>query len=314
MDPLSEQIENIILQHDRRGMRRIRPHMRSGYCGRAAALLLAGCADKSDPPSAPPHQPQALRIVSMAPNLTEILFGLGLGEWVVGVTRYSTYPPQAREKTNVGTFWQPDTEAVLALEPTLLVSLWFEQQNALVSRVESMGCQTLTLQIETVEQLHEAILEIGQAVDKESAAQMMVWRLKDKQSTIAARYAGRDKPKVLWVIQRYPFRVAGRETFINELIEMAGGVNAVGPTLPQYPPINTEAVIGCMPDVIIEPVMDPERMDEQRATAADFYRRYAAVPAVRRGRIHIIDGDLVSRLGPRLDEAIECVAQCLWRE
>lgn len=278
------------------------------------SVIFSGCSKKTEPSHESQADPTGLRIVSMAPNLTEILFALGVGDEVVGVTKYSTYPPEAKDKTCVGTFWQPDVEAVMALRPTLLVNLWFDQQVPLVSRIERIGCQTLTLQIETVDQLYEAIRAIGQAVDKQSQAQVMVQRLRDKQSAIIARYAGREKPKVLWVIQRYPFRVAGRNTFINGLIEMAGGVNAVGETLMQYPPVNMEEVIGSMPDVIIEPVMDAAQLDEQKASSAEFYQRYAAVPAVRDGRIYIIDGDLVSRLGPRLDEAGELVAGCLWQE
>lgn len=286
--------------------------------GLLLVIILSGCTKKPEPtaPQADPAQTQntQTRIISLAPNLTEILFALGKGEDIVGVTKHCTYPPEAKDKTCIGTFWQPDIEAMLALRPTLLVNLWFDQQTAVVTRMERAGCKVLTLRIETVEQLHEAILKIGQAVGKESAAEPMVQRLKDKQAAMTARYAGRPKPKVLWVIQRYPLRLAGRNTFINELIEMAGGVNAIGPTLTQYPPVNSEEVIGCMPDVIIEPVMDPEQFDAQQSSAGEFYHRYAIVPAVKNGRVHIIDGDVVSRLGPRLDEAAELIAGCLWQD
>jgi iron complex transport system substrate-binding protein len=278
------------------------------------AMMICGCAKKSEPVDVPQGENTTMRIISMAPNLTEILFALGLDEEIVGVTKFSTYPPEAKQKTSVGTFWQPDIEAMLALRPTFMVNLWFDQQAAVVSRMERIGCEVLTLRIETVEQLHEAILKIGQAVGKEPAAEAMVQRLKNKQAEMASQYADLPKPKVLWVIQRYPLRLAGRDTFINELIEMAGGVNAIGPTLTQYPPVNSEEVIGCMPDVIIEPVMDPEQFDEQQSSAAEFYQRYAIVPAVQNGRVHIVDGDVVSRLGPRLDEAAELIAGCLWKE
>jgi iron complex transport system substrate-binding protein len=278
------------------------------------AFILGGCAKKNKPTTPVNAEIGPLRIVSMAPNLTEILFELGLDAEIVGVTKYSTYPAAAKNKPCVGTFWQPDVEAVMALRPTLLVNLWFDQQASLVSRMERIGCKTLTLRIETVEQLYDAIEAVGRAVDKQPEAQDMVRRLKDKQSAAAAHHAGRDRPKVLWVIQRYPFRVAGRQTFITELIKMAGGVNAIGETLTQYPPINIEEVIAAMPDVIIEPVMDAAQFEEQKTSANEFYRRYAAVPAVRDGRIYIIDGDLVSRLGPRLDEAADLIAECLWQE
>ena len=276
--------------------------------------IFAGCSKKSEPANPAPTENTKMRIISMAPNLTEILFALGLDEEIIGVTRYSTYPPKAKEKTCIGTFWQPDIEAMMALGPTFMVNLWFDQQAAVVSRMERVGCKTLTLRIENVDQLYEAILAMGQAFEKEQAAQAMVKRLQDKQVEMTARYADRPKPKVLWVIQRYPFRVAGRDTFINELIEMAGGVNAIGPTLTQYPPINTEEVIGSMPDVIIEPVMDPELFEEQEKSAAEFYHRFSITPAVQNARVHIIDGDVVSRLGPRLDEAAELIATCLWQE
>ncbi len=277
-------------------------------------LLSSGCDKKSAPVLPAKDDAAPLRIVSLAPNVTEILFALGLDEEIVGVTRYSTYPPAAQTKTCVGTFWQPDIEAMIALRPTLMVNLWFDQQAAMGSRMRQMGCETLTLEIQTIEQLYTAIEAIGKAVDKQAQAQMMVQRLRAAQAAMTARYAGREKPKVLWVIQRYPFRAAGRQTFINELIETAGGENAVGETLTQYPPINAEEVIGAMPDVIIEPVMDRTQYDEQKAGAAEFYQRYSAVPAVLNDRIYIIDGDLVSRLGPRLDEATALIAQCLWQE
>jgi len=280
--------------------------------------VLSGCSKKPEPNTPQQDSTQTqnaqMRIISLAPNLTEILFALGLDEEIVGVTKYSTYPAQAKTKTNVGTFWQPDIEAMITLRPTFMVNLWFDQQAALVTRMERAGCKVLTLEIKTIEQLYDAILKIGKAVDRDTAAQAMVQRLKDKQAATTARYAGRTKPKVLWVIQRYPLRLAGRKTFINELIEMAGGVNAIGPTLTQYPPVNSEAVIGCMPDVIIEPVMDPDQFEQQRSTASEFYQRYAIVPAMQNGRIHIIDGDVVSRLGPRLDKAVELIAACLWQD
>ena len=251
----------------------------------------------------------------MAPNLTEILFALGLDDEIVGVTKFSTYPPQAKDITSVGTFWQPDIEAMLALSPTLMINLWFDQQTALTGRMERIGCEVLTLRIESIAELYSAIEQIGVKVNRTEQANHILEKLRQRQNELTQKYAGRsDRPKVLWVVQRYPLLVAGRETFINELIEMAGGVNAIGPTHIQYPPVSMEEVIGCMPDIIIEPVMDPDLFDEQQSNAAEFYRRYEIVPAVQNGCIHIVDGDLVSRLGPRLDQAAKLIETCLWKE
>ena len=93
-----------------------------------------------------------------------------------------------------------------------------------------------------------------------------------------------------------------------------GPVNAIGDTIHQYPPISDEEVIGSMPDVIIEPVMDPEQFENQKETAKEFYQQFGPIPAVQNERVCIIDGDLVSRLGPRLDEGLRMIAEYIWSE
>lgn len=277
-------------------------------------LFVQGCGKKTEPVDQIETDlagDSSVRIISMAPNLTEILFALGLDEEIVGVTKYSTYPEQAQSKKNIGSFWQPDIEAILRLRPTLVVTLGFDQQATLARRLEAIGCQTLTVSIESIDELYEAIAEIGEAVDRPLQTRQMLERLQVKQQKILQQATQTHKPKVLWVIQREPLRVAGTKTYINELIEMAGGVNAVGETLQVYPAVSTENVIRAMPEVIIEPSMDPAQFEKQKETADAFFRRFAIVPAVKNGRVYVIDGDLVSRLGPRLDEGMELVYQCI---
>ncbi len=101
------------------------------------------------------------RIVSMAPNLTEILFALGLEDRIAGVTIHSDYPPAAEKKTKMGTFWHPNIEAVIAAEPDLVVTLGFEQQRNLGKRLKAFGCGILTVNIEKVSDLFTAIEKIG---------------------------------------------------------------------------------------------------------------------------------------------------------
>ena len=282
-----------------------------------ALILFVGCTKKEEPTqnaAVHPEKQTSMRIISMAPNLTEILFALGLDEEIVGVTKFSTYPPETEDITNVGTFWQPDIEAVLACRPTLVLTLGFAQQTALADRLKHIGCETLTVDIESIEQLYSAIEVVGDKVNKASQAQLLIKKLQDKQAQLVAKYAEASPRRVLWVIQREPLRVAGTNTFINELMEVAGGVNAIGDTIHQYPPISDEEVIGSMPDVIIEPVMDPEQFATQKETAKEFYKQFGMVPAVQNGKICIIDGDLVSRLGPRLDEGLRMIAEYIWSE
>ncbi len=254
---------------------------------------------------------QPARIVSMAPDLTEILFALGLDGRIAGVTRDSDYPPAALAKPKVGTFWQPNIEAVIATKPDLVVALAFEQQRDLARRLTRIGYDCLAVEIERIDDLFDAVAAIGQATEAREQARELSDRTKAAIQRLQMATAGLPKVKVLWVVQREPLRVAGRDTFVNEMIELAGGENAIGPTLHKYPPIGAEEVIAAKPDVIIEPAMLPGALDEQRRQALSYWSRYANLPAVVAGRIYVIEGDTVSRLGPRLYQGIEVIAKCL---
>jgi iron complex transport system substrate-binding protein len=250
----------------------------------------------------------------MSPNLTEILFMLGLEDQIVGVTRHCNYPAEALTKRKVGTFWQPDVEAVLAVRPTLVIAEDFERQRQLTEQLNRIGCNTLTVRIESIPQLLEGIATIGRAVYRVEEAESLVNRLMTAQQEMRCRYAEGTRPKVLWVIQRQPLRVAGTKTFVNEMIEIAGGVNAIGPTMNIYPPIGAEQVIAAWPDVIIEPTDEPELLETQTRSAKAFYEAFRTIPAVKNERIYVIDGDLVSRLGPRLDQGLDAIARCVRQE
>jgi iron complex transport system substrate-binding protein len=277
-------------------------------CWMAAGYALCGAGQDAGDNDAPLSH-QAGRIVSMAPNLTEILFALGLDEEIVGVTVFSDYPPAAKEKTRVGTFWQPNVEAVVAARPNLVVTLGIPGQKSLAERLRRIGYNCLTAKIDTVDELFEAIEKIGTATGKPHEADEVVNGLRRKLKALSEMVETAEKVRVLWVIQREPLRVAGRDTFVNEMIEMAGGENAMGPTVYQYPPIGAEQVIACRPDVIIESNMGQKDLSAQQAGALQYWSRFRNVPAVANGRVVVIPGDTVSRLGPRLYEGTEMIAR-----
>ena len=251
------------------------------------------------------------RIVSLAPNLTEILFALGLDDKIIGVTLHSDYPPAATKKPKVGTFWQPNVEAVIAAKPDLVITLGFEQQKNIADRLKRIGYSGLTVSIETVNDLFEAIEKIGAATGKQCRATELVGDIRKKLSNLSVLVGTNDRIRVLWVVQREPLRVAGRDTFVNEMIELAGGQNAIGSTIHKYPPIGAEQVIVCGAEVIIEPAMKQENVAEQQVSALQYWSRFKKVPAVANKRVYVIRDDAVSRLGPRLYEGTETIARCL---
>ena len=254
---------------------------------------------------------QNSRIVSLAPNLTEILFAIGLEDEIVGVTLDSDYPPDAAEKPKVGTFWQPNIEAVVAARPSLVITLGFEQQKNLAERLKRIGYNSLTVNIEKVSDLFIAIEKIGTATNRRQQANELTSCIRTKLQQLSTLVGAEAKVKVLWVVQREPLRVAGRDTFVNEMIELAGGENAIGPTVHKYPPIGAEQVIACNAAVIIESAMGREDIEGQRDRALQHWSKFKYLSAVANRRVYVICGDTVSRLGPRLYEGTETIARCL---
>lgn len=269
---------------------------------------------KDNRPGITPLPSRIDRIVSLAPNITEILFELGLGEKIVAVSSDSDYPEEATTRQKVGTFWQPNIESVIAAKPDLVIALWFEQHKVVAESLKRLGYQVLSLKIEKIEELSTAIQEIGVATDCQQRANELVEKMRNRLNELQLTLGSSDKAKVLWIVQVEPLRVAGRNTFVNELIEMAGGENAIGPTIQQYPLIGTEELITCGAEVIIQSAMGTSSISEQQQAAKVFWGKQPNLTAVRNDRINVVDSDKVLRLGPRLPHGVEMIARCLHPE
>jgi iron complex transport system substrate-binding protein len=286
----------------------------SGFAGKMVVVVVFGCAwagagvllfgGREERPHADSEK-RPERIVSMGPNLTEIMFAMGLGDRVVGVTRWSNYPEEAKRRPSMGTFWQPNVEAIISVKPDLVVTLGFDKQMQLAERLGRLGYRVLAVDMERMDELFAGIVRIGEATGNAAEAERLASGMQKRIGAISSRVCVGEKPKVLWVIQMNPLRVAGCETFANELIELGGGVNAIGWTINKYPPIGPEQVIAMNPDVIIG--ADVAGEEELRA----YFGRFENVEAVKKGRLYVVNGDVVSRLGSRVDLAVETAARCV---
>jgi iron complex transport system substrate-binding protein len=254
------------------------------------------------------------RIVSLAPNITEILFALGLGEQVAAVSNDSDFPEQAKDKKKIGAFFRPNTEAVIACRPDLVIGLWFSEQRAVAESLKRLGYNVLTVELQRLDQLAPAIKEIGEATGTQATASELVKRIDKQLDEIQNRYASSARPKVLWVVQDEPVRVAGRRTFINELIALAGGENAIGPTLMQYPQVGSEQLLTSGAEVIIQSAMLKGQIAKEQQAAEVFWEKYSLLPAVKNKRIYVVDPDTTLRLGPRVGDGAELIAGLLHRE
>ncbi len=255
---------------------------------------------------------QPLRIVSAAPSVTEILFELGLGNSLVGVTSSCNFPKAAKRIEPIGPFNQPNMEKILALSPTLLIAA-----NASLGSAESTlnqaGITVLNIKIGNFDELFAGILQIGQATGTRTRAQALVDRLQSDLRATAQIYAHvpvAQRPKVFVELWYNPLTTAGGSTFLNEVIARAGGNNAAAAITQEYPQVNPEDVIAWNPDVILIARMLPttQALDEIKHRIG-----WNAIRAVQQNRmITGISSDYLLRPGPRLVIGVRELAEALY--
>jgi iron complex transport system substrate-binding protein len=285
--------------------------------GLSIALSLAGCASGGGAPAPPSRRtlrdglnrevrvvesPQ--RIVSLAPNITEILFALGLGDRVIGVTSYCDYPAEARAKEKIGDTLRPDLERLIALRPDLVLVSTSSQLEDLTRRLDELAIPVYVTSPRTLEEVISSIRRLGEVTGARESASTLASGMEQRVAKVRAQVAGRPRPRVLYVLQTGPLITAGGKTFIDDLIRIAGGDSISAAETADYPQFSRETVIARAPEVIIAPMSH----GAETVSESDLRRDYAATPAIRDDRILRIDPDLVDRPGPRLVEGLEQLA------
>ncbi|MGA2621952.1 MAG: cobalamin-binding protein [Thermoguttaceae bacterium] len=271
----------------------------------AAGLAICGCGRDAAPDRTVGGK---LRIVSLAPSVTEVLFALGAGESLVGATDRCDYPPAAVGIERVGEFGAPNVEKLLALSPDLVIAAGLEREEV-ADVLRRSGIRVLDVRIRNFEELFDAIRQIGEAAGRLRQAQGVVAGMQAELEAVKAQNNAaprRQRPKVLVEIGDHPLMTAGGASFLDDLIARAGGVN-VAHEIPQaYASINPEKVIEWNPDIIIV-----ARMGRPGDAAVQLSRRigWADISAVKNGRvIDDIQPDLLFRPGPRLIDGVKALA------
>jgi iron complex transport system substrate-binding protein len=253
------------------------------------------------------------RIISLAPSDTEILFAVGAGDQVVGVTTYCNYPPEAQDREKIGGFTANtiSVEKIVALEPDLVVAAGAIQQSV-IDALEKTDIPVVALDPNTLEDVYTTIELVGRLTGHADQAARVVADMQARVDSVTQRLAAvpeAERLSVYWEVFDEPRMTAGPSTYIGQLIDLAGGVNIFGDVSEQYPQINDEEVIQRNPAVI----MGADTMGEKLTTAVVAQRPgWDQIDAVRNGRIYLFDGDMVSRSSPRLAQVLEMMAQALY--
>ncbi len=251
------------------------------------------------------------RIVSLAPSITEIVYALGCGGRLVGVTRFSDYPAAAKKLPKVGTYVHPDLERIVALRPDLCIATKDGNPEVLVKRLQELDIPVFAVNPRNLDEIVQTVGDIGRLLHTDRKSEALAGDMRQRIETVRRLVAKATyRPKVFFQIGVAPMVSAGSGTYIDELIRTAGGRNiAAGPN--PYPRFTREQVLAAAPDVIVITSMARGAVF-QRVKAR--WMRWPSLPAVRHQRIHIVDSNLFDRPTPRLVEGLEILARLLHPE
>jgi len=274
-----------------------------------AVLATAGCGAPND--DRPDTEPS--RIVSMAPSLTETLLALRLGDRVVGVTRYCPPVPGA---VSVGGHLDPSVEGIVALDPDLV--LLMQSHDELRARLEKLGLTTFQVDQHDITAILDAITAIADRCGVGDRGRRLAARLRTELDSVADSVAEGPRPRVLAVVGREPgtgritsLWAAGPDTFFDDVLTLAGGVNVLGDSAIRYPELSREGLLAVDPDVILDIVADGGSPGLDSETIAADWRGLDDLRAVRDGRVHVITDSRVVIPGPSIVDTVRIVAGLL---
>lgn len=268
---------------------------------RLAVLLLA---------AAPFCLTGAERIVSTTPSLTEVLYELGLGPQVVGVTTFCRHPEDARAKPKVGTYLQPDIERILALKPTLVLVI--RNPSPLTANLRRVGLRVEEVNHDDVNGILESMTTIGRLTGRQEAAGRVRDGLTRRIEAVRRAVAGRPRRSVLFLVGRSPGTLqgmvgAGARTFIDELMGIAGGRNVLAGSPIQYPRVTLETVLAGDPEFILDMgdfAHAQGRPGQPEHEVFSLWSKYPRLQAVRKRQVRVIGSEIFIRPGPRLADAV----------
>jgi len=286
------------------------PRRRSSFFD--AALLLAAAvlsatfmakALANDAKAAAPPKP---RLISLAPNLTEIAYAAGAGSLLVGTVEFSDYPEAAKAVPRVGDAWRVDPERVLELQPDVVLVWPTGTPETTISRLRSLGLNVVEVPTQSLADVPRALRQVGRLAGTLVVAERAARDFETRVAQQRARFARRPPLSVFIQIDDEPIYTVNGQHVISEIVALCGGRNVFA-DLPQLaPPISAEAVLAADPQVILS-------TDDTIANPLELWDRWPRLRAVRSGNVFKVSSDLVTRASPRLAQGVEVTCSALER-
>jgi len=247
------------------------------------------------------------RVVSLSPSTTETIAVLGALPILVGRSRYCDYPPEVASLPEVGGYVDPNLEAIVALEPALVVGARGPAGRRIDDTLRARGIETYFPPTESIDDVFAMIKGLGEKIGRASEADRAVPRIQAHLARIDAAVKDLDHPRVLLLFGVQPIVAAGPKGFGDEILRRAGGVNAVARG-DAYPQLDIEAVAGMDPDVIVDAAVAEEHGAQRITKSASGWSR---LRAVREDKVIPLADEVVLRPGPRVDEGVATLARAL---
>lgn len=245
-------------------------------------------------------------IVSLAPSHTEILFSLGLGDKIVGVTDFCDYPEEALDKEKIGSYTEINIEKIIELNPDLVVQYGPGDEDITAS-IRDAGINILCYEPESIDDVIDVIEKLGKVTDTVEQAESIVNEMNDKKEEIVNKVKDSEKVKVFYEIWHEPLMAAGPGSFMDELINLAGGENIAADAEGEYPQFDIEQLIERDPQVYLAAQDSEEKTVESIKARPGFEN----ISAVKNDNVYLLEPNIVSRPGPRIIEALEIVAKAI---
>jgi iron complex transport system substrate-binding protein len=272
-------------------------------------LLAGSVTDQVGRTLVVPENPR--RVIALAPSITEIIYDLGQEKRLVGVTQYSTFPPEAEALPRVGSYVRLDIEKIVILKPDLCLAIKDGNPKHIIDKIVALGIPVYVINPRNLQQIMDTITRLGSLLHAKQAATKLVYDMEKRIGQVRAQVKkGRHKPRIFFQIDAEPLFSAGTNTFIHELIELAGGINTTAGEVP-YPRYSWEDIIVLQPEIVLISSMAGGLAPEYLLQS---WKKWDQLTAVINDQVFVVDAELFDRPTPRLVDGLEKIAAIIHPE
>ncbi len=247
------------------------------------------------------------KLVSAVPSNTEIIYALGKGNQLVGVSVYCNYPEEALSVNKIGDYNGPNLELIIDSKPDVFFAAWLSEE--VLAQLEGAGIPVMLINPTNLEETYQSIQDIGDIIGSSKEAEELIGSMRGKQENIMQITKGYQAKTVFYEIWHDPLMTVGPGSFINELITMSNGINIAQDAESAYPEYSLELLISKNPQVYMT-------SDDGFKTPEDIFGRagYENIEAIRNGQVFMLHPDITSRPGPRIIDGLEMIAKAIHPE